>query len=273
MRRSFAVLPLLIAALGSTSEASSRVTLPGVGLSISLPSGWDTVSSADSSGQIWHYAWVPKDTAQHVHAGVFLYEGLSADSDSVANWPYEMSYAQKINIEFNACGGSVYSWTNYSQDSLPATYLNSIQVSGSLCDTSEAWHQRYFAYGTYGWEVYLAGDTAAVSQNYASYMRDLDSIQVLRAWNNVGVSAGRSASVRFLARQDGTKLVIHGPAGATGWILDTRGRTWGRLETDAQGSAIHSLEGMPSGHYVVRASWQGDGGARRTGSATFFVVR
>jgi hypothetical protein len=272
MTRTIAFLSLLIAALSSSTQASSRTALPGVGLSIMLPSGWDTVSTADSSGHIWHYMWLPKDTAVHVRAGVFLYEGLSADSDSVANWPYEMSYAQKINIEFDACGGSVYSWTNYEQDGLSASYLNSIQVSGSICDTTEAWHQRYFASSSYGWEVYLAGDTATVSDGYAGYTRDLDSIQVLREWV-AGVSAVRSAVVRFSARQDGSKLVVRGPAGATGWLFDTRGRSWGRLELDAQGTATRSLEALPSGHYVMRASWRDGGGTPRTGSATFFVAR
>lgn len=272
MKRSFAVLSLLIAVFCSSSKASSRTALPGVGLSIMLPSGWDTVSTADSSGHIWHYMWLPKDTAVHVRAGVFLYEGLSADSDSVVNWPYEMSYAQKINIEFDACGGSVYSWTNYEQDGLPASYLNSVQVSGSVCDTTEAWHQRYFASGSYGWEVYLDGDTTTVSDGYAGYTRDLDSIQVIREWV-AGISAVRSAAVRFSARQDGSKLVVRGPAGAAGGIFDTRGRSWGRVDLDAQGMATRSLEALPSGHYVMRVSWRDAIGAQRTGSATFFVAR
>ncbi len=270
--KSLAVVVLGIAGIfASSSLASVPVTLPEAGLIISLPSGWDTVSVSDTEGV--YYLWFPQDTSLHVYAGTALYSGLSSDSDSVAGWGYEMSYAEKIRIEFDVCGGVVYSWTSYTQDSLPAAYVNSLQSTGDYCDTLLASHDRYFAYGTHGWEVYLEGDSGVVSQNYTAYAKNFDSITVIRSWAGAsGVTAAGRAKTAFFARQSGEHLVLHGPAGAEGTICDFRGRTVGHFTLDGHGNCVRPLGGLAGGSYVMRAAWRASG-VVRTVSASFFVAR
>ena len=264
----------LLAGMLASAHASTSVALPDVGLTISLPANWDTLSIKDTLGST-EYMWYPKDTTVNVMAGVLLYEGLSSDSDSVANWAYEQSYAVKLSIEFMACGGSVYSWTSYTQDGQTAMYLNSVQNSGSFCDTTRAWHDRFFAYGTYGWQVELWGDSTTIAKNYSTYMKDLDSIKVVRSWaaRQAGITSARAASSRLSLRTQGERLIMSGPANATGVIFDLRGHAYGRVSLDGQGQGGRSLEGIPSGSYVVRMLWRTTGGALRTGSSALFLAR
>jgi len=252
----------------SALALSSPVSIPNAGLTIALPNNWSLDSSVASNGRPSYYL-LPNDTGLHVSMGIELYDSLDLTADTL--WAYDQSYAYKIYVDYMACPSQILSWASSVQNGLLSYYLNSTQASDSVCSDYRGWHNRYFAYATHGWEVYLTGDTIEIANHYAYYSAVMDSITIDRSWNGwTAVAIGtrpRSGSPLRALRTSGGLQILAAP-GTRGTLVDLRGRTLASFVLDAQGQAQIATRGL-KGLYVIRTGSD----ARTTGgSATVTLM-
>lgn len=247
------ILCALLAACSALAVAVP-VAIPNAGLTVELPSNWSLDSSAASNGRPSYYL-LPNDTSLKVSMGIDLYDSLDLAADT--SWAYDQSYAYKIYVDYMACPSQVLSWASSVQNGLQSYYLNSTQASDSVCSEYRGWHNRYFAYASHGWEVYLTGDTTEIANHYDHYSAMMDSITIDRNWNGwtpVAIGnrprSGKSGSTLRTLRTSESLQILAAP-GTRGTLVDLRGRTLASFVLDAHGQTQIATGGL-KGLFVIR---------------------
>ena len=237
---------------GTVLAVSTPVAIPNAGLTVALPTNWSLDSSIDATNARPSYFLLPNDTTLHVSMGIDLYDSVSLTADTT--WAYDQSYAFKVYVDYMPCPSQILSWASSVQNGLLSYYLNSTQASDSVCADYKGWHNRFFAYATHGWEVYLTGDTAEISKNYSYYTSVMDSITIDRnwkGWSAVSIEARvRALSSLQVLRQSGALQITAAP-NARGELMDLRGRTVASFVVDSQGHARLATNGL-QGLFVIR---------------------
>lgn len=225
-------------ALSGALAFGAPVAIPNAGLTVELPQGWSLDSSVSSSGKPSYLLLPDGSQKSWLMVSIELYDSLDPVKDT--GWAYDQTYGYKVWVDYEPCPTQVFSWAASTQDGLASSYINTTQSLDSLCAEYRAFHVRYFATGTHGWEVMLMGDTAQIQDNYSTYAAMLDSIKVDRSWTGWTPVSGihsRSLGARLRVLRGAQGLEVLGSPQALGDLVDPRGRRLAGFRLDAQGRA------------------------------------